>query len=83
MVKNISGDIEHEGETLRRGEGVMYMLHNVFIRCFEHTDLYARHLSVLVVVDTYSRRAYMMSSEKKTLLNPEVRKKNPANFMKL
>ena len=55
--KIISGDLEHEGETLSTGEEAVCMLHNVFIRCSEHTDLYARHLSVIVAVDTYSRHA--------------------------
>ena len=57
--KKISGDTEHEGETLSTGEGVVYMAHNVFVRCSGHTDLYSRHLSVLVVVDSYSTRAYI------------------------
>ena len=61
MQKKTSGDTdhEHEGESLITEEGVVYMLHNVFIRCSEHTDLYARHLSVLVMVDTHSRFAYI------------------------
>ena len=57
--KKISGDTEHEGETLSTGEGVIYILHNVFIRRSEHTDLYVRRLSVLVAVYTHSRRVYI------------------------
>ena len=57
--KKISGDTEHEGETLSTGEGVVYMLHNVFRCCSQHTYMYARHLSVLVVVDTYGKHAYI------------------------
>ena len=57
--KKVSGDTEHEGETLSTREGVVYMLHNVSICCSQRTCMYARHLSVLVAVDTYSRRAYI------------------------
>ena len=57
--KKISGDTEHEGETLSTGEGMVYVLHNVFRCCSQHTYMYARHLSVLVVVDTYGKHAYI------------------------
>ena len=57
--KKISGDTEHERETLSTGEGMVYMLHNVFRCCSQHTYMYARHLSVLVAVDTYGKHAYI------------------------
>ena len=67
--KKISGDTEHEGETLSTGEGVVYMPRNVFVRCSGHTDLYSRHLSVLVAVDKYSRHAYLTTLKLKKQMN--------------
>ena len=57
--RKVSGDTEHEGETMSTGEGMVYMLHNVFICCSQHTYMYARHLSLLVGVDTHGKHAYI------------------------